>query len=101
MYIIQVKPDTELTEFNNRAKICPKYRTNPAPYADGESGASITNPFEVAETVDKPFQTFLCRNIGVITGITFPASQLYCGLDTECHNKNSNYYNPNSHNHRL
>ena len=62
---------------------------------------SVSNPLEVTETVYKPFQPFLGGDVGVKADITFPTAKLHCCPDDKSKDKNSNYYNPYSHNHRL
>ena len=66
-----------------------------------DSGLSIPNTLEVAETVHKPLQTLSCRDVGVVIHLAFSTSEHNTGLHTERQYNNSNYYIPNSHGNRL
>ena len=92
MYIIIDSPRVLLTQFNKNNKAKPARKS---------IHASISNTFKMTEPVDKPSKFVPGWDIGVIPGVAFPAEKFYTGLDAERQYKNSNYYNPNSHNNRL
>ena len=62
---------------------------------------SIPYTFEMTEAVDKPLQSFFCRDVGVIAGIPFSTTKFHCRLNYKSKDNSTNYYNPYSHNRRL
>ena len=62
---------------------------------------SITDTFQMPETVDKPHPSLFSRDIGVVSDIAFSTVQFNYRFQYKCENNNSNYYNPNSHSARL